>query len=124
KAPQMRHALAPLIGEGLFISDGETWRHRRKIIAPIIHTSRLPQYAPVMVEAALEMRARWAALPSPQIDAATEMAHLAAEVISRTLFGNNLGSVQAREIVEGFGDYQRSVGQLDLMSCFGLPDWI
>jgi cytochrome P450 len=124
KAPQMRHALAPLIGEGLFISDGETWRHRRKIIAPIIHTSRLPQYAPVMVEAALEMRARWAALPSPQIDAATEMGLLAAEVISRTLFGSNLGSAQAREIVEGFGGYQRSVGQLDLMSCFGLPDWL
>jgi len=28
KSPQMRHSLAPLLGDGLFISDGETWRRR------------------------------------------------------------------------------------------------
>src|SRR5947209_2263163 len=32
KSPQMRHALAPLIGDGLFISDGDTWKQRRRIV--------------------------------------------------------------------------------------------
>ena len=29
KTPQMRHALHPLLGDGLFISDGRTWKERR-----------------------------------------------------------------------------------------------
>jgi len=41
KSPQMRHSLEPLLGDGLFISDGETWKTRRRIVAPIIHVSRL-----------------------------------------------------------------------------------
>src|SRR5436309_2578900 len=49
KSPQMRHALAPLLGDGLFISDGETWRRRRRIVAPIVHVSHLPLFAPLMV---------------------------------------------------------------------------
>jgi cytochrome P450 len=30
KTPQMRHALTPLLGDGLFVSDGETWKQRRR----------------------------------------------------------------------------------------------
>src|SRR5665213_1820612 len=52
KAPQMRYALEPLLGDGLFVSDGETWRKRRRMVAPIVHVSRLPTFAPIMVEAA------------------------------------------------------------------------
>src|SRR5476651_1034737 len=37
KSPLMRQMLRPLIGDGLFISDGETWRKRRRLVAPIIH---------------------------------------------------------------------------------------
>ncbi|MCW5702718.1 MAG: cytochrome P450 [Bradyrhizobium sp.] len=59
KGPQTRHALEPLIGDSLFISDGETWRQRRRIVAPILHASRLGEFAKVMVETADELRARW-----------------------------------------------------------------
>ena len=55
KAPQMRYALEPLLGDGLFISDGETWRKRRRMVAPIVHVSRLTKFAPIMVEAAQEV---------------------------------------------------------------------
>src|SRR5215471_15057967 len=54
KTPQMRHALTPLLGDGLFISDGDLWRQRRRTVAPIVHASRLAQFAPIMVEAAAE----------------------------------------------------------------------
>lgn len=53
KSPQMRYALKPLLGDGLFISDGPVWAKRRKIVSPIIHASRLPEFAPIMVEAAI-----------------------------------------------------------------------
>jgi len=60
KSPTHRHLLQPLIGDGLFISDGNVWKQRRRIVASIVHPSRLSEFAPVMVETALEARARWA----------------------------------------------------------------
>lgn len=124
KAPQMRHALEPLIGDGLFISDGPLWKGRRKMIAPIIHQTRLSQFAPVMVETIVETRDRWAALATPKIDALSEMAHLTAEVIARTIFGRELGRAHTGDVVEGFSDYQKTIGQIDLISLLGLPEWM
>jgi cytochrome P450 len=125
KSPQMRHGLAPLLGDGLFISDGRTWKERRGIVAPIVHGSRLPLFAPIMVEAASETAERWAAMPvEAPIDALREMATLTAEIICRTVFGPRLGRENATTIVASFSEYQRLVGQLDLMSLLGLPDWL
>ena len=125
KSPQMRHGLAPLLGDGLFISDGETWRRRRRIVAPIVHVSHLPLFAPLMVQAACETAERWANLPQEMpVNALTEMATLTAEIICRTVFGRQLGAEHAAEIVAAFSEYQRLVGQLDLAYFFGLPDWI
>jgi len=125
KTPQMRHALTPLLGDGLFVSDGETWRQRRRIVAPIVHASRLSLFAPIMVKAAAETAERWARLPpSAPIDALREMATLTAEIICRAVFGPRLGSEHANTIVASFSEYQRLVGQLDLAYLLGLPDWL
>jgi cytochrome P450 len=125
KSPQMRHGLAPLLGDGLFISDGETWRRRRRIVAPIVHVSHLPLFAPVMVQAAAETAERWArSARSAPVNALTEMATLTAEIICRTVFGRELGTAHAAEIVAAFSEYQRLIGQIDLAYFFGLPDWL
>ena len=125
KSPQMRHALEPLIGDGLFVSDGEIWSRRRKIVAPIVHASRLPEFAPIMVETVVEKRDEWRRLgEGATIDALAEMARLTAEIICRTIFGRQLGRDYASEIVEGFSDYQRHIDQIDLASLLGLPEWL
>jgi cytochrome P450 len=123
KSPQMRHALAPLLGDGLFVSDGATWKTRRRIVAPIVHISRVPEFAPVMVETATETRERWGAAGGSTIDMLAESAKLTAEIICRTLFGRKLGDDYAGRIVRGFSNYQRAIGQIDLISFLGLPDW-
>ena len=125
KSPQMRHALEPLLGDGLFISDGLVWRERRRAVAPVTHASRLAELAPAMSEAAAERAASWAALPpGAPVDMLAEMAELAAEVICRTLFGRRLGAAAAREVVAAFARYQASVPQIDPLSLLGLPDWL
>ena len=125
KTPQMRHALFPLVGDGLIISDGETWKSRRRIVAPIIHRSQLGLFAPVMVEAAAEMAERWAGLrQGAPIDVLHEMGTLTAEVICRAVFGPRLGTEHASAIAASFGEYQRLVGRLDVPYLAGLPDWM
>jgi cytochrome P450 len=124
KSPAHRYSLAPLLGDGLFVSDGETWRQRRRIVTPIVHVTRLAEFTPNIVETAREARERWASLAPPfKIDALSEMAQLTAEIICRTLFGRQLGRERALQVVKGFSDYQRRIAQLDLPSLLGMPDW-
>ena len=124
KSAQHRNALEPLLGDGLFVSDGALWRTRRRAVAPTIHLARMPEFAPAMVEAALETRERLAAKDGETIDALEEAARLTAEIICRTLFGRKLGAAHAGAIVRGFSDYQRRIGQLDILSFLGLPQWL
>jgi cytochrome P450 len=124
KSPQHRHALAPLLGDGLFVSDGALWRERRRVVAPVTHVSRLAVLAPAIAEAAAERRRAWAALPPDRpFDLLAEMGHLTAEIICRTIFGRSLGAEAAATVVAAFAEYQAVVGQIDYASLLGLPDW-
>ncbi len=124
KSAQMRHALSPLLGDGLFVSDGETWKTRRGIVAPIVHVSQLSHFAPLMINAAADLRKRWAKHDGETLDILAESAALTADVICRALFGQELSRSYAQQIVEGFTEYQRHVDQTDILSLLGMPDWI
>lgn len=125
KSPQMRHALKPLLGDGLFISDGPVWKERRRMVAPVTHISRLASLVPPITEAAAERAAAWAERdPTVPVDMLAEMGHLTAEIICRTIFGRQLGGTAAASVVSAFAQYQRVVGQTDLLSMVGLPDWL
>lgn len=120
KSPQMRRALEVLLGDGLFISDGETWRRRRPLVADIVHKRRLPTFAPTMEGAAREMAERWRRFPPGQrIDVLVEMAELTAEIIARTVFGRNLGPQAAQAVIDGFTDYQRRIDNFNLAYFLG-----
>ena len=125
KTPQMRHALKPLLGDGLFVSDGSLWASRRAAIGPIIHASRIRDFAPIMLEVIEEWCASWERLDDgAEIDMLAEMAELTAEIISRTVFGRRLGRAFTAEIVRGFSEYQVHVDQLDLLSLLRAPNWV
>ena len=115
KSPQMRRALEAIIGDGLVISDGETWKRRRSLVSDIVHKKRLPEFAPTMENVAEEFVRRWQELPPhTEFELTAEMAELTAELITRTVFGRNLGREDARNIVKGFSDYQRAVDSFNI----------
>lgn len=123
KTPQQRTALQPLIGDGLFISDGETWRQRRKVVAPVTHISRLPALTGSISAGAWAQAEAWERLPADvPIDALAGMAHLTAGIICSTIFGRAIGRDAAETVVSAFGVYQRLIGQLDVLSLLGVPD--
>ena len=122
KSPQMRHALEPLLGDGLFVSDGELWRQRREQCAPAFEAHLLPDFAAVMAASAREVADRWAGLPEGcEIDMLSEMARLTARIIGRTLFGDDTAEAEAEQVVRGFSEYQASIEQLSFADTFGLP---
>jgi cytochrome P450 len=124
KSPYMRKALEPLLGDGLFISDGETWRKRREIETPAFSSSNLRRFAPLMTQCALELRERWASRANRcAVQMLPEMAGLTADIIGRTMFGNALGTERTATIVRNFSAYQAAIEQFDIGAFFGLPDW-
>jgi cytochrome P450 len=115
KSPQMRRALEMLLGDGLFISDGDTWQRRRPLVADIVHKKRVPEFAPSMESATMSLVKRWSALPEHhEFDMIVEMAELTAEIISRAVFGYNLGAPAARQVIDGFTRYQKSIDSFNL----------
>lgn len=125
KSPQMKRALEPLLGDGLFISDGKTWSSRRRIQTPLFDNSHIQMYSKSMVSTIVEMTDNWQTKEDgSDIEVHTEMAKLAAEIIARTLFGEKLGAENSSAVVGAFADYQSVVKQMALSNFLGLPDWI
>jgi len=125
KSPQMKRALEPLLGDGLFISDGKTWASRRRIQTPMFDNEHIKVYSKTMVSTIVEMADNWQAQGNgATIEAHTEMAKLAAEIIARTLFGEKLGAENSEAVVSAFADYQSVVKQMALSNFLGLPDWM
>ncbi len=124
KSPQMRRALEPLLGDGLFISDGDTWASRRKIQTPLFDSSHIMMFSKVMISTIQEMAEEWGQVPEgEEINVHTEMGKLTAEIIARTLFGEKLGSENSAAVVDAFAAYQSVVKQMALSNFLGLPDW-
>ncbi|CAH1042207.1 cytochrome P450 [Halomonas sp. TD01] len=122
KSPQMRRALEPLLDDGLFVSDGDLWRQRRRQCAPSLTNALLPGFCTTMTASAEETAKRWAQHPSDApIDMLTEMAHLTARIIGRTIFGDDTTDEEAEQVVAGFTEYQRHSEHLDMANMLGLP---
>jgi len=125
KSPQMRKALEPLLGDGLFISDGETWKKHRNLEAPLFASEHVAKYSKIMIEVTEEYVQKWSKLkPGTTLNVLPEMGTLTAEIICRTLFGNQLGTQQAEEIIQSFAQYQAAIEQMDSGTFFGLPNWV
>lgn len=123
KSPQMRRALEFLLGDGLFISDGDTWKQRRPLVADIVHAKRVPVFGPVMERTTSELVERWNGMPDgAEVNALHEMAGLTAEIIARSVFGNQLGDESAAAVTDGFTSYQSLVDSINLGYFLGFDD--
>ena len=84
-----------LLGEGLITSEGEFHMRQRRIAAPAFHRQRIQAYAEMMVERAVDMRAKWQ--PGQTFDMSAAMMELTLEVVARTLFATDV-TAAIREI--------------------------
>jgi len=121
----MRNALEPLLGDGLFISEGDVWQARRDMEAPAFKANQLRNFARIMVDCAHEWSRRWEAQYAGKgISMLTEMASLTSEILCQCLFGKQLGMENSHRVIKGFSRYQATIKHVDLSSIIGLPRWL
>ena len=124
KTFEQQAALRPLIGDGLFISDGPTWQQRRRVVSPATHISKLPELTPAITAGAESHSADWSQRDGEEIDALADMAELTATIIAAAIFGQALARPSTRELIAAFGVYQNLVRHIDLLSLLGLPSFV
>ena len=125
KSDLMVGALEALIGESIFVTDGETWRRQRAMIDPAFSHMRLSIAFKAMSEAVTDQEGRLdqlAASGEPlSLDLA--MSHLTADIICRTVFSVSLDVGVARDVFDDFIVFERDVAQVRIARLISDPAW-
>ncbi len=74
----------PVLGTGLFSSDGELWRRQRRMMQPAFHRARIAAYGELMVAATRRMLATWR--PGERRDLFQDMSRLTLAIVANALF--------------------------------------
>jgi len=74
-----------VLGDGLFVSEGEFHLSQRRLVQPAFHRERINSYANQMTSLALRLREKWQA--GSVVDVCREMNWLAMMIVANTLFG-------------------------------------
>ena len=123
KSGRISEGLRPLLGNSVFLSNGETWLRQRRIIDPAFEGGRLRDTFPAMLAAGQAAVARMRdRLGVGEVE--EEMSHAAADVIFRTLFSIPIEHVIASQVFTRFRDYQRTQPILNLAAFLPLPRWV
>jgi cytochrome P450 len=125
KSDLMVSALEPLIGESIFVTDGDKWRRQRAMIDPAFSLMRITHAFSAMRDAVNDYEARLvdSARSGGPFSLDLAMSHLTADIICRTVFSTSLDSGVAREVFEDFTVFERSVAQVDIKRLILAPAW-
>ncbi|MFU1477045.1 cytochrome P450 [Roseovarius sp. C7] len=124
KSDRIREGLTPLLGQSVFVTNGETWKRQRRIIDPAFEGGRLRDTFPAMFAAGEAAVARLAPhADTAPLDIEFHTSHAAADVIFRTLFSLPIEDETASRVFAAFRDHQRTQPVLNLGAFLPLPRW-
>ncbi len=124
KGGLQRRVLGKAMRNGLLLAEGETWRDQRRALAPAFAHRAVTEFAPAMQAAVDDLADRWRALGDGSVvDVSAEMARLALDVLTRTIFAKGLGG-DREEVRRAMRIYFESVGRIDAFDLLGLPDFL
>lgn len=121
KAGLIGDTLRPLLGHSVFVTNGKKWAQQRSLIDPAFAAGRVREsFTPMRkaVDHALEK------LSDGPVEIEYVAAHLAADIIFRTLFSVPISEAHARETFEAFRAYQRAQPIFSPFDLIGAPKWI
>jgi cytochrome P450 len=123
KSQRVSEGLKPLLGESVFLTNGEVWKRQRRIIDPAFEGGRLRDTFPAMWAASEAAVARLDGRVGQVVEIEEETSHAAADVIFRTLFSIPIEHEVAGKVFDEFRTYQRSAPIVNLGAFLPLPRW-
>lgn len=121
KSNRVVEGLRPLLGDAVFVTNGETWARQRRIIDPAFDASFQRELLPSIKAAAQTAAAR---LEPGTIEVEAWASRGAADAIFRALFSVPIDDALALATFNAFHTYQRSQPLLNLAAFLPLPRWV
>lgn len=127
KSPLQGRVLGDLLGQSVFVTNGDQWERQRRIIDPAFEGGRpRKMFAPMLASAermAGRIETQLAGGAGP-IEVEFEASQAAADVIFRTLFSVPIEDRIAGTVFEAFRNYQLTAPMLSPADILGLPSWL
>jgi cytochrome P450 len=114
--------LSRVVGNGLLVNEGDSWRRQRRLLQPAFHQRQLQSYAAVMVRAIEQACTTWQAGQVRNVH--EDMMGVTMRIVAETLFGTDVSADAGhigRIISELMEDFSRLVG---LAARFQPPAWV
>jgi cytochrome P450 len=124
KSERIAAGLRPLLGNSVFLTNGEDWARQRRIIDPCFEGGRLRESFAAMTEAAEAAVLRLSETAGAETDMEPLASHAAADIIFRTLFSLPIDDAVAQATYRAFQTYQRAQPLLNLAAFLPLPSWM
>ncbi len=121
KSPVIHDTLRDLLGNSVFVTNGEVWKQQRRIIDPAFEGGRIKDAFPAMRDAGLAALERLG--DGGETEMEFETSHMTADVIFRTLFSIPIGDETAAKVFTAFRDYQRTQPLWNVPGLLQLPRW-
>jgi cytochrome P450 len=113
------HALKPILGKGLLISEGAFWQKQRKLVQPSFRHESIAAYADVMADSARQMLTGWR--DGQTRDVHQEMIGLTLEIVAKSLFGTDV-SREAGKVGQAMRDLTNQLLAMPNIAFF-LPEF-
>ena len=119
-----RRVLGPVLGEGVLIAEGPSWRWQRRAMAPLMRAADIATYVPAMAQAAREQIERWRRDPDGTVQPIDkDMIDLTFAIIARTMLTG--GEPAESELIKHEGDRFISHTSWELaFTLLRLPRWV
>lgn len=125
KSELLRQALEPLVGDGIFLSNGPVWERRRAMVEPAFKALTPITTFDHINGAVEDMLQRMSdRVGKERFDLEAELSHVTADAIFRAIFSEKLDSQVAQDLFTSMQNYQHSLPLLSYKSIFGLPNWL
>lgn len=122
KSDMLEQSLYGLLGQSIFVTNGETWARQRRIIDPAFDDAA-KQCFPVMQDAITAAIERVRQSKENLVEVEFVASYLAADIIFRTLFSIPISDDIATKVFTSFRDYQRTQPLWNVSSLLRLPKW-
>lgn len=119
RKPDLDAAIDDLLGDGLLLSEGDTWQRQRDLANPAFHARRIAGLDDVMVDHATETVADWSA--GDRVDVQLEMARLTVRIIVSAMFGTTVDEATIRRVQENLEPLGQRFEPSPMRAI--VPDW-
>lgn len=117
-------ALAPIIGQGLLLSEGDLWKRHRRLLQPLFSQQQFEAYGQIVTDYTAEMLERWSsqAQSGEAFDLAGQVTDLTMRVIAKTILGLDFAGTdkELTEAIEFATDHANS----SMETIVPIPDWV